>query len=218
DGTKSTIYINGVEDNSATYAPVQIISNTADLRIGAISTGNRWNGDLDDVRLYSRALTPSEIAALLITEAVPPPSAPSLISPLNGITEIQASSGTNLSWAPSAFADTYSIQLATDAGFTNLISNQNAVNGTDFNTPALSPLTTYFWRVLASNSQGDSEWSETWSFTTAEQSQENDLVGHWKMDEGSGDILIDYSGNGNNASIPTPSGVNWVAGKIGQAA
>ncbi len=64
NGPKSTIYINGVQDNSTTYAPVQIISNTADLRIGAVATGNRWNGDLDDVRLYNRALSGSEILNL----------------------------------------------------------------------------------------------------------------------------------------------------------
>jgi hypothetical protein len=61
NGTKSAIFINGVEDNSATYAPAQIISNTADLRIGAIATGNRWNGQLDEIRLYDKALNAVEI-------------------------------------------------------------------------------------------------------------------------------------------------------------
>ncbi|MCS4434331.1 Ig-like domain-containing protein, partial [Aquiflexum gelatinilyticum] len=44
------------------------------------------------------------------------------------------------------------------------------------------------------------------------------LVGHWKMDEGSGSVFIDHSGNGNNATIPTSLGVVWTSGVVGQAA
>jgi uncharacterized protein YjdB len=217
DGTKSTIFINGVEDNSATFAPVQIISNTADLSIGAIATGNRWNGDLDDVRLYGRALSPAEISELVLGQ-MPAPKVPELASPANSSTGIQAAQGIELSWNSSAFADNYSIQLATDPGFANLIVNQTAITGTALKTTALSPITSYFWRVKATNSAGDSEWSNTWSFTTAEESHEKDLVGHWKMDEGSGNVFIDHSGNGNNATILNPEGISWVPGRIGQAA
>jgi hypothetical protein len=64
DGTKSTIYINGVQNSSRTYTPFQIIPNTAELQIGARKGNNRWVGDLDDVRIYNRALSASEIAVL----------------------------------------------------------------------------------------------------------------------------------------------------------
>jgi len=42
-----------------------------------------------------------------------------------------------------------------------------------------------------------------------------DLVGYWNFDEGSGDVAVDSSGNGNDGTINgTP---NWVAGQIGSA-
>ncbi|MEX0881882.1 MAG: LamG-like jellyroll fold domain-containing protein, partial [Cyclobacteriaceae bacterium] len=64
DGTTSKIYINGVEDNSATYSPLLINSNTTELQIGAKYGDNRWEGDLDEIRLYKRALSASEIGNL----------------------------------------------------------------------------------------------------------------------------------------------------------
>jgi len=44
-----------------------------------------------------------------------------------------------------------------------------------------------------------------------------DLVGHWKMDEGSGNRMLDHSGIGNNATIQNTNGVSWTNGVIGQA-
>ena len=42
-----------------------------------------------------------------------------------------------------------------------------------------------------------------------------DLVGHWKLDEGSGDVAHDSSGNGNDGNLV--GNPQWVAGKIGGA-
>ena len=41
-----------------------------------------------------------------------------------------------------------------------------------------------------------------------------DLVGYWKFEEGSGTIVADSSGYGNNGNTYGPS---WVDGKIGKA-
>jgi uncharacterized protein YjdB len=43
------------------------------------------------------------------------------------------------------------------------------------------------------------------------------MVGHWKLDEGSGNTLIDHSGNGNNAILQSTTNVRWVSGVIGSA-
>lgn len=61
DGTRSTIYINGVADNSANYSKTQIKTNTKPLVIGARDLGYRWEGDLDNVMIYNRALSANEI-------------------------------------------------------------------------------------------------------------------------------------------------------------
>ncbi len=41
-----------------------------------------------------------------------------------------------------------------------------------------------------------------------------DLVGYWKFDEGSGDIVVDLSGYGNDGTI---NGATWTTGKFGPA-
>jgi hypothetical protein len=64
DGSKSTIYINGIADNSATYSPSEINYSATPLQIGARKDSNRWSGDLDDVRVYNRALSAGEIENL----------------------------------------------------------------------------------------------------------------------------------------------------------
>ena len=35
------------------------------------------------------------------------------------------------------------------------------------------------------------------------------LIGYWKMDEGSGDVIFDSSGNGNDATIATGKIIEW---------
>ena len=88
DGTTSKIYINGIQDNSITYNPVTIKTNTSGLFIGSLNGSGRWKGGLDDVRLYNGALTAAEISIISGTVPVPVPAAPVLISPANASTNI----------------------------------------------------------------------------------------------------------------------------------
>ncbi|MCS4433840.1 LamG-like jellyroll fold domain-containing protein [Aquiflexum gelatinilyticum] len=208
DGTNSHIYINGVKDNSATFAPTAIKSNTTELQIGARSSINRWVGDLDEVKLYNRVLSEVEINTL-VTGGIPIPTAPLLTSPANSAKEISISP--TLTWVTTQYASTYKIQLSTSSGFTSFISNVSGLTGTSFKTPKLTNNVTYYWRVAAVNEKGTSSWSQVRSFTT------NSLVGFWKLDEGSGNTLIDHSGNGNNASKSSTSNWNWISGKSGLA-
>jgi len=125
DGTNSIIYINGKEDISRTYALFGIGTNSGNLVIGAIGNVQRFRGEMDELRLYERALNEFEIPLLMGEQAS--------VSP-----------------------------------------------------PSLS---------LSEN-----------------------LEGHWKMDEGSGNLLIDHSGNRNDATIITYSrGIKWVTGVEGLA-
>src|SRR5947208_8029669 len=41
-----------------------------------------------------------------------------------------------------------------------------------------------------------------------EDGAETNLVGYWKLDEGTGTALYDYSGNGNSGTLSS-SGVTW---------
>lgn len=90
DGSSSVIYVNGVSDNSAGYGPTKIRANSNPLTIGARGTIYRWEGDLDDVRVYNRAVSRSEAASLFSGDlsgtvnkpsATPPSTSPSSPSP-----------------------------------------------------------------------------------------------------------------------------------------
>jgi hypothetical protein len=208
NGTKSTIYINGVEDISKTYPTTVINSNTTSLQIGARNGNNRWDGDLDEVRLYKRALSPSEIASIFNGET-PLPHVPELLSPTNGGVDI--SLNPTLSWSPAAFASSYKVQMSSNNTFNTLILNQTGVETTAIQSVPLEENKTYYWRVASTNSKGDSNWSEIYSFTT----EKIKLVGFWKMEEGSGTVLLDASGKGNHANLINAGGVTWPAGKEG---
>src|SRR5262249_51389618 len=94
----------------------------------------------------------------------PPPAAPTLASPANGATGVSTSP--TLTWNASATATSYRVQVATDAGFATIVSDQS-VGGTSADVTGLAPSTVHFWRVNATNAGGTSAWSTVWSFTTA---------------------------------------------------
>jgi hypothetical protein len=66
------IYVNGIQvDDEATPCTAAIGLNDLLLTIGAQSDGgSKFTGSMDDVRVYNRALTPTEIAALVNPTAV----------------------------------------------------------------------------------------------------------------------------------------------------
>jgi len=81
---------------------------------------------------------------------------------------------------------------------------------------ALEPGKTYYWRVdefdAATTHKGD-----VWSFTTrpAISIVDPNLVGWWKLDEGSGTTALDWSGHDNHGSLV--DGPKWVDGIFGGA-
>jgi len=69
DGTTGRIYIDGVLNNSAAMTG-PILTNSVDVVLGGDAASTlRLNGDLDDVRVYNRALTAAEIASLYANTA-----------------------------------------------------------------------------------------------------------------------------------------------------
>ncbi|HBU07276.1 MAG TPA: hypothetical protein DEB09_04295, partial [Candidatus Magasanikbacteria bacterium] len=63
NGNTSSIYINGVLNTSTNSGSFSIGSNTSSLSIGGY-VSNYFNGNLDDVRVYNRALSTQEIEKL----------------------------------------------------------------------------------------------------------------------------------------------------------
>lgn len=75
-GTTATSYINGAFDSSATVSVPT--SSSVNPTIGASAQqAYGWNGDIDDITVYNRALSPAEISQL--AHLVPEPTTPALI-------------------------------------------------------------------------------------------------------------------------------------------
>lgn len=98
------------------------------------------------------------------TTVPPPPSAPTIRSPVNHFAGVAVNP--NLSWNSVTGATSYSIQVSTDSQFTTLITNQNGLTETSINLSSLNYLTSYYWRVNATNAGGTSNWSATATFKT----------------------------------------------------
>jgi hypothetical protein len=89
---------------------------------------------------------------------------PTLSSPLDMSTGIPASSAT-LVWNSVPNGILYEVEVARDTAFTiGLFSTQTGA--TVYFTPALMPLTTYYWRVRANDQVSFSSWSTVWQFNT----------------------------------------------------
>lgn len=95
-----------------------------------------------------------------------PPSAPTLSSPADSATGISATP--DLQWSASPGATSYQAQVSIASSFSSTVFNQTGISTTQVTvSPALNASTTYYWRVNASNSAGNSSWSSVRSFTTA---------------------------------------------------
>jgi len=92
------------------------------------------------------------------------PSTSSLLAPTD--MEENVSTTPTFSWSASTQVESYLIEVATDASFSNIVISET-VDGTSFQpaTP-LSTSTEYFWRVTPTNFCGDAPESSVFSFGT----------------------------------------------------
>ncbi len=92
------------------------------------------------------------------------PGAPVLTAPANGALNVPASP--TFTWNAASGAATYAIQVATDAGFSNIVASASGLTGATWNGATLNTSTTYYWRVQATNACGTGAYSAVFSFTT----------------------------------------------------
>lgn len=150
------------------------------------------------------------------TDPTSPPQVPVLSSPANNANNVSTSP--TLQWQAAEGADSYQVQVATASDFSTTLINQSNVQAASLEAGNLSNSTSYYWRVRAANQAGNSAWSATWSFVTeAGNTPTGTLVGHWRMEEGSGNVFTDDSGYENHAMLQTAQGVTWGQGVDGLA-
>ncbi|MEI6091637.1 MAG: T9SS type A sorting domain-containing protein [bacterium] len=95
---------------------------------------------------------------------------PKLIYPANESIDKQLSE--QFKWRKSDEAQTYFIQVAKDTAFTDLFFEGSAGADTFKIIDNMLPETDYFWHVASINTDGTSDYSETWTFRTALKSVE----------------------------------------------
>ena len=134
-------------------------SSSVDIVVDNTAT----NGDNNfQILASSNSVVQSLDVSVFVTNSLPGQS--TLTSPADGSTT--ASNTPTLSWTAAADAVDYTVDVATDSGFSNIVFSDTVV-GTNLVMPInLSQDTEYFWRVSANNACGSNPSSSTFSFTT----------------------------------------------------
>jgi hypothetical protein len=73
-----------------------------------------------------------------------------------------------LEWTPVGYAESYDLQIASDAAFSNLVTEVGDLTEARYQLEQAPGNTTFYWRVKTHNEAGESEWSDTKMFQTSE--------------------------------------------------
>jgi hypothetical protein len=111
DGTNDIIYINGEEVNNL---PAEGVLNPTGRPLGMgnnpIDGGQYFNGALDEVKIYNRALTPAEIAHLYETGSTGTQEGPNLAL-LHLVQDVYPNPATDRLWIRHSFDGQQALQL-----------------------------------------------------------------------------------------------------------
>jgi len=177
DGINMSIYKNGEEVGSLPKGGTSVaVDPSIQAAIGnqPIGAENRpFDGVIDEVRIYTKALSVEEIQQVMAGPPAPLAAGP---DPADGVTLEQ--NWSNLSWQPGTWAVSHDLYFGTnfeevDQGAEgtfvgNTTSTFQVVGFPGFPAPeGLQPGTTYYWRVDEINPDNpDSPWKGVvWSFT-----------------------------------------------------
>jgi PKD repeat protein len=212
------LYLNGVQVVTRSIAG-SLTPSAGPLRIGGNSvwSGEFFDGRIDDLRVYDRALTAVEVQADRDTPVggSPPPqdttaptvsvTAPGSGTTVSGAVSVQASASDNVGVQSVQFRLDGQTLGAADSSAPYAVSwdTRTALNGPHNLT------------AVATDAAGNSATSSAVAVTVANGSAPAGLVAAYGFEEGAGSSTADASGKGNVGAI---SGATWTAaGKNGKA-
>jgi hypothetical protein len=151
----------GKDVNSVSVSPNFASSTNLHLTssVGTAATGTGITTDIDgDSRSGSAPWIGADEMAVI-------PSCATLSSPTpSGTTNVCTNQ--NLSWTAARGATSYRLYFGTNTPPSNLVNGTNIGNVTTYNPGTLATNTTYYWKIVPTNSFGDAVGCSTWSFAT----------------------------------------------------
>jgi PKD repeat protein/glucose/arabinose dehydrogenase len=206
-GTTARIFVDGV-DRTARGTITRVVAGPTPLHLGReASKVGHWQGELDEVRLYARALTASEVTALAGGSAQPGGNRAPVAADLAVETNLDSSVSVTL--------------LATDPDGDTLTYRvvQGTANGTLSGTP---PRLAYTPRAGFSGADGllfeardPSGLASQGTVTITVRAAASGLLGHWAFDDGAGTTARDSSGGGRTGL--TRGDPTWISGRLAGA-
>ncbi|MCK5040300.1 MAG: LamG domain-containing protein, partial [Candidatus Aenigmarchaeota archaeon] len=197
--THAMVYINTIlQTNDLQPFSGNIKATTINLRIGSSQSTSQWfNGTIDEVRIYNRALSGEEINASYNT---------GLYRLYHNFTSLSEGTYTYTAYAQDLAGNINSTTRTITIDTTN--PSIEYVNPTDTNNAYVSRDYSYV-NVTATDTNNISSFID-WN---------NSLVGWWRFNEGSGGTAYDSSSHGNNGTIYVynESMDNWTTGKFDNA-
>jgi len=190
-GEKMKIYINGILENTGDHPDNKVNATGAPLWIGELDAnrGFAWNGILDEIRVYSHAL--SEVEILSAMEGKPWPYA---FGPDPADGGLHHDTWVTLSWTPGQLAVSHDVYLGDDFdAISNATTDSDVFRGNQATTfyvagffgfafpEGLVPGTTYYWRIDEVNeANSESPWKgDVWSLSIPPKTAYNPDPGRW---------------------------------------
>jgi hypothetical protein len=108
-----------------------------------------------------------------------------------------------LTWTPGFGATRHAVYFGDDFDTVNNATGGTGLPFTTYTPGALQRDKTYYWRVDETDEVYATHTGDVWSFKTLPDIPITDpnLIGWWKLDEGSGTVALDGSGHGNHGTI-----------------
>lgn len=173
DGTEARIYIDGELDASQPGSgPMNVSGYPLYIGENAQAFGRYWNGFIDDVRIYNRALSQEELLVVMTGVDASPELA---YDPSPADEDTDVSRDTVLSWSSGIFADKHDVYFGTDSDSVSFATRADQLDvllfsqdydDNSFNPGRLDFGQTYYWRIDEVNAPPDSTVFKgaVWSF------------------------------------------------------
>ncbi|MHC4580570.1 MAG: LamG-like jellyroll fold domain-containing protein [Planctomycetota bacterium] len=181
DGLTQCLYFDGVE--IAKQSPGGVLGDTSDVMVS--SGSEPFNGMLDDVRIYNRALTQGEIQFVMQGKEWPFALVP---TPADGA--LHEDTSVNLSWFAGTTAISHNVYFGTDeqaVSYADTSDTTGIYRGSQSVTGYIPPEDlefgrTYYWRIDEVEADGTTiHKGDIWSFIVADESLESTMPNEKEM-------------------------------------